>query len=70
MYKRQVVATADVVVHADTTARCGAPRRKVELGLPEVHLGVVPTAGNIDVSFSRWKYILVVNVEVFRTDRC
>ena len=54
-----------MVVHTNTAARYRALRRKVELGLPEVHLGVVPTAGNIDVSFSRWEQVLVVNIEAF-----
>jgi len=65
-FLREVIASINVVAHTNTTACCDAPRRKVELGLPEGHLGVVPTAGNIGVSFGCWEHVLVVNDEVFR----
>ena len=56
----EIIARIKVVVHANSAPRCSAQRCKVELGLPEVHRGVVPTMGNIDVPFSRWNLILVV----------
>jgi len=64
----KVVTAINVVVHSNPAFRCRAPRRKVELDLPEVYLGVVPPAGNIDLSFSCWEHVLVINVKVFRAE--
>ena len=57
-----------MILHTYSATRCCTPRCKVELGLPEVHRGVVPAVDDIDVSFSRREHVLVVNVEVFCTE--